>query len=297
MSVLPDARAFANRSLAVLPLWGPVGPDNKLVCACGRLCGKNAAKHPHRLAPNGLHSATTDSGIIKHWFGYQAPDANLGVCTDRLIVVDADKRHGGDETLAALEREYGELPLTWRVLTGGGGEHVIFACPDGVEIASSNAHQNPVLRPGIDIRARGGYIVAPPSRHINGRHYTWSVDHHPKDVPLALPPDWLIERLIASNKSAAASAGADNAAQHEPHPSDLWAKLTRQPITEYRDMAATQIAGHLFCHACDFQLVRGLMHAWNSAWCQPPLGYHELDKIINRIAARQAARWERELER
>jgi hypothetical protein len=295
MSVLNTALAFASRSHAVLPLWWPVGPADKLVCACGRLCGKNAAKHPHRLAPNGLHSATTEPGVIKHWFGYQAPDANLGVRTEKLIVVDADRRHGGDETLAALEREHGELPLTWRVLTGGGGEHVIFACPDGVEIASSNAHDNPVLGPGIDIRARGAYIVGVGSRHISGREYVFSVDHHPHDVPLALPPDWMLERLTASNKVV--PSGEDGGAQHEPLPSDVWAKLTRHPIAEYRDMAAAKIAGHLFRHACDFQLVRGLMHAWNSAWCKPPLGYQELDQIIDRIARRQAAKWKQELAR
>jgi hypothetical protein len=302
MTVLPTALAFARHGHAVFPVNWPVEHNGKLVCSCGsdsrgRPCGKNAAKHPYgKLAPRGLLSATTDPGILKSWFGYQAPDANLGVVTDKLVVVDKDQRHGGDESLQALEREHGEFPPTWRSLTGGGGEHVIFACPDGVEINSYAAAniENPPLGPGIDIRARGGYIVAPPSLHISGRQYVWSVDDHPKDVPLAIAPDWLIERLAASNKTA---PSGDEGAEHEPLPSDAWAKLTRQPISEYRDMAATKIAGHLFRHACDFQLVRGLMHAWNSAWCKPPLGYQELNRIIDRIADRQAARWERELER
>src|SRR5262249_40122299 len=154
-------------------------------------CAKSAAKHPYgKFAPNGRLSATIDPGIIKHWWGYAAPDANLGVDTERLIVIDADPRHGGDESLRALEREHCELPLTWRALTGGGGDHVIFAAPDNADIASFAAEtmDNPPLGPGIDIRARGGYIVAPPSRHISGREYAWSVDHHPHDVKLALPP-------------------------------------------------------------------------------------------------------------
>jgi Bifunctional DNA primase/polymerase, N-terminal len=67
--------------------------------------------------------------------------ANLGVCTDKLVVLDIDPRHGGDESFAALEREYGQLPLTWRALTGGGGEHIIFACPDGVVIKNVAAPQ------------------------------------------------------------------------------------------------------------------------------------------------------------
>jgi hypothetical protein len=242
------------------------------------------------LARNGLLSATTEPGVIKHWFESIAPDANLGVRTDKLVVIDKDPRHGGTESFAALEREHGELPATWRVLTGGGGEHVLFAALDDVVISSFNAGQtgNPPLGRGIDIRARGGYIIAPPSRHICGRPYAWSVDHHPADVPLAPAPNWLIALLTRPT----ATAGAE---RPKPLSSGVWAGLTRREITEYHDMAAARIAGHLFRHNCDFELVRGLLHAWNSAWCKPPLGYHELNRIIDRIAAREAARIEREL--
>src|SRR5262249_41373295 len=73
-------------------------------------------------------------------------------------------------------------------------------------------------------------------------------------------------------------------------PSDVWAQLTRQPISEYRDMAAAKIAGHLFRHSCDYQLVLGLLHAWNSAWYKPPLGYHELTENVDRLCSRQPAR-------
>jgi hypothetical protein len=82
----------------------------------------------------------------------------------------------------------------------------------------------------------------------------------------------------------------------DPIPSDVWSQLTRQPIIEYRDMAAARIAGHLFRHSCDSQLVVGMLHAWNSAWCKPPLGYHELNRIIERVAVREAARIEQQLQ-
>src|SRR5262245_38725559 len=273
MTALATELAFARHGHAVFPVNWPVEHAGRLLCSCGSdsrvmPCGKNAAKHPYgKLAPRGLLSATTESGIIKHWWSYQAPHANLGVTTDHMVVVDIDPRHGGDESFAALEREHGAMPPTWRVLTGGGGEHVVFACPDGVEIANVVAERTPKppLGRGIDVRARGGYIVAPPSRHISGRSYAWSVDHHPQDVPLALAPDWLIARLTA--RTAASPIGAP-----EPISSDIWAQLTSQPITEYRDMAALKICGHLFRHSCDYQLVLGLLHAWNSAWCKPPLG-------------------------
>jgi hypothetical protein len=171
----------------------------------------------------------------------------------------------------------------------------MFAAPDGVEISSFGAESmtEPPLGPGIDVRARGGYIVAPPSRHISGRSYAWSVDHHPADVPLAKAPDWLITRLTTAR--GAATDSDDGPA--EPIPSDIWARLTRQPIEEYRDAAAARIVGHFFRHSCDYELVLGMLHAWNTACCKPPLDYHKLKEIVDRIAMREANRIRAQLKR
>jgi hypothetical protein len=290
--MLHTALAFARHGHAVFPVNWPIESSGRLLCSCGsdsrgRPCG-SPAKHPYgRLASSGLRSATLDSGIIKYWFAVAAPQANLGVVTDKLIVIDVDPRHDGDESFRALEREHGEMPKTWRVLTGGGGEHVVFACPDGVGVSNVVAElmTDPPLGRGIDIRARGGYIVAPPSRHISGRPYAWSVDHHPRDVPLALAPDWLIEKLsVRSNNNVVAL----------PKPSNDWAKLVAGPITEYRDMAAARIAGHLFRRWVDIDVAVSLMRAWNTMHCIQPLTDGELIRILNRIADREATRLERE---
>jgi hypothetical protein len=40
-----------------------------------------------------------------------------------------------------------------------------------------------------------------------------------------------------------------------------------------------------------------MLHAWNTAWCKPPLGYQELNRIVGRVANLEAARIERELAR
>jgi hypothetical protein len=40
-----------------------------------------------------------------------------------------------------------------------------------------------------------------------------------------------------------------------------------------------------------------MLRAWNSAWCKPPLGYYELQRIVDRIANKQAEAWERETAR
>jgi hypothetical protein len=295
-SVLATALAFARHGHAIFPVNWPVKHGDKFICSCGsesrgQPCG-NAAKHPYaKLAPHGLLSATTDSGIIKHWFGYTVPEANLGVRTDKLIVVDIDPRHDGDETFNALIKEHGELPPTWRVRTGGGGDHILFACPDGLKIASFAAKllkDRAPLGPGIDIRARDGYIVAPPSRHITGKPYAWSVDHHPQDVPLAPPPSWLVEKL---------SARSDTNTTSTPVPSGEWAKIVSGPVTEYRDLALARIVGHLLRHWVDTRVTMSLAQAWNACHCVPPLTYGEVSRIVNRVANREADRLERESRR
>jgi hypothetical protein len=120
-NVMATALAFARHGHAVFPVNWPVEHNGKRLCSCGsdsrgRPCGKNAAKHPYgKLAPNGLLSATDNPALIQSWFQRQAPQANLGVVTDRLVVIDIDPRHGGDESFRALEREHGEMPPTWCV--------------------------------------------------------------------------------------------------------------------------------------------------------------------------------------
>lgn len=238
-AVFASAIAFARRGHPVLPLTWPMLVNDRRRCSCKKAVDCTApAKHPlGRLVSNGLLDATTDEVTIRKWF-ISEPAANFGVRTDQLIVLDADPRHGGDETLAALEREH-ELPHTWRVLTGGGGEHVIFKCPDGVTVNSSNADANPVLGVGIDVRARNGYIVAVPSRHVSGRSYAWSVDHHPADTPLAEAPPWLVEKLATASPRGNVK-GQDGAA---------WAAQKAGTITQYRDMAIAQVAGSC-CARC-----------------------------------------------
>src|SRR6516162_6387256 len=112
-TVWPTALAFARRGLAVLPVNWPVAHNGKMICSCGsdlrgRPCS-TAAKHPYgKLAPSGLLDASTVTWQIKLWW-QRAAQANLGVRTDRLIVIDVDPRHDGDESLRLLEREH-EIP-------------------------------------------------------------------------------------------------------------------------------------------------------------------------------------------
>jgi hypothetical protein len=283
-TTLGTALAFAKHGFGVFPIWQPVTHNGQTVCACGKLCSA-PAKHPiERYAPHGCYSATTVSGLIKLQWGIRTPEANVGVHCAGLIVVDVDPDDGGDESLRKLEAEHGELPLTWRSLTGGGGTHDFYKKPDGVEVSNvvAKTMKDPPLGPGIDIRTKGGYVVAPTSRHISGGVYAWSVDHHPANVPLAVAPVWLVERLMKARSSSA-----------KGHGPDYWAELAAATHTKYCDDVLARVAGKLLREpTLETDLVLSLVLAWNAQHCVPPLDEAAVVEIFERICELQNKREE-----
>lgn len=138
---------------------------------------------------NGFKDATADPHRIRATFR-GSRRANLGIATGeaKLLIVDVDPRHGGDESLRALEQENGALPQTVRARTGGGGEHIYFKNPGDVGSSAGR------LGRGLDVRGNGGYVVAPPSVHKSGRRYSWI--NPPGDFEVADPPAWLLTLCV-----------------------------------------------------------------------------------------------------
>jgi hypothetical protein len=138
------------------------------------------------LTPHGLHDASADPVRIADWWE-EWPGAGIGWPVAKgLVVIDIDARHHGHESLDQLEREYARLPQTLTQVTGGGGLHLLFRVPEGLEV-----RQLAGLRSGIDTRAAGrGYIVLPPSVHLSGLRYDWRERVRPVDAPA-----WLIDLI------------------------------------------------------------------------------------------------------
>jgi Bifunctional DNA primase/polymerase, N-terminal len=197
------ALGYASRDIPVLPLHYPLphrgdlqaltgdqqlpSPAVRTICSCRDLgCGQ-VGKHPlGSLVPHGVKDATTNRArILAWWSGH--PQANIGLATGRLFdVLDVDGPEGEQaiRTLAAAHGLASSGPL---VRTGGGGWHFYLA-PTGL----GNVHPRGLAH--VDWRGRGGYVVAPPSRHASGHPYQWAADRD-LDSPPAEVPAVLLERL------------------------------------------------------------------------------------------------------
>jgi hypothetical protein len=203
---------------------------------------------------------------IDAWFD-RWPAANIAIVTGRvsgLVVLDLDPRHGGQASIERLRDEHGPLPRTVEAETRGGGRHLYFAHPGG-PLANRVG-----LLPGIDLRADGGCVVAPPSLHASGRRYRWAADRAPDDLPLAATPHWLLPTAHGGT--------------HRGHTLAHWRELVRQDVVEgRRNSTLASLAGHLLWHGVDPQVAAELLLAFNRARCRPPLPDEEVAAVVASI--------------
>jgi hypothetical protein len=167
------ALRYARRGWRVLPLhWVEEGR-----CSCSKPDCRSPGKHP--LVEHGVKDASLDSEQIGAWWD-KWPNANIGIASGAssgLIVLDIDPRNGGEKSYEQLQKE---LPGTFKELSkvrsGSGGFHLYFEFSGPLPSRTN-------IRPGIDVKADGGYVVAPPSVHVSGQQYRFTA---PND--LAPPP-------------------------------------------------------------------------------------------------------------
>lgn len=121
------------------------------------------------------HERADRSQIGEWWRTW--PTANIGIVTGKisgLSVIDADS----PQAASVLKPLLGDMT---DVGIGGTGKgfHLYYA-HDGV-LRSNKA----AIQPQIDFRGDGGYVVAPPSIHANGKHYEWvkPINGHLRELP------------------------------------------------------------------------------------------------------------------
>ena len=174
-----------------------------------------------------------------------------------VLVLDVDGPEGEEEL-----RKHGH-PVTPMVRTASGGLHLYFRHPEqlvrtGIRVA-----------PGLDVKAAGGYVVAPPSLGANGKPYEWIVS--PEDAELAHPPGWLIEILERGRPKEPAGPVGERIppGQRNQELTSIAGTMRRRGMGEAEILAAIRVA--------------------NEQRCQPPLQAEEVEKIAASVARYEPA--------
>jgi hypothetical protein len=216
-----------------------------------------------RLAPHGVHSATTEADIIERWWE-QEPDAGVGMRTGQpggIAVLDLD-------TLDAMERAQ---RLGWPRRSGW-PETALVQTRRGYHLLLRTDEALPTFDPfpGATFKAEGGYVLAPPSRHPDGGRYR-AVGGEPVDVF-----GWLME-AIAERESAEPSTTTAITVPDVDGP----------PIYfPGRNTAITSIAGTLHDGSRNLAQLEADLSAINAARCVPPLPEAEVRDIACKMIRR-----------
>lgn len=216
---------------------------------------KHRSKEPNlaELAPYLGRKATEEELSSWSWPG-------VGIVTGRLselLVLDVDGPEG-----EAVLREHGH-PITPMVRTGGGGLHLYFRHPDA-EVRTGIR-----VKPGIDVKAAGGFVVAPPSVGPAGTAYEWIIG--PDEVELADAPEWLMQALQAPRRNGSARPIGD-----------------RIPNGQ-RNRELTSLAGSMRRRGMGGEEIFAALAATNRTRCVPPLDEDEVRKIAGSVARYEPA--------
>ncbi len=197
---------------------------------------------------------------VENWF-FELNPTGIAIITGEIsgiVVLDVEK----DADVSGLD-----IPKTPTVKTGGGGWHYYFKHPENVKL------QNVIrIKPNMDFKADGGYVIAPPSQHKSGIRYEWLVDFEKER--LADIPAWLNQET----------------SQKQTPPKD-WEKILGGVPEGERHTNAVSLVGKLFRHLPmdEWETVAlPLVESWNER-NEPPLPDDELMRIVESLAIKEAA--------
>src|SRR5215204_4039210 len=206
-----------------------------------------------QLAPYLNRPATQEELRSWAWSG-------VGIVTgpvSGVLVLDVDAPEGETELT-----KYGH-PATPLARTPSGGMHLYFKHPE------QHVRTRIRVAPGLDVKASGGYVVAPPSVGENGRPYEWIIS--PEEAELADPPEWLMRLLERERaKGPAAPVGL------------------RIPPGKRNDVLAS-LAGSMRRRGMGEGEILAALQVTNEQRCQPPLEGEEVEKIAGSVARYEPA--------
>lgn len=249
-TMMEAALSFAKMGLAVFPLV----ERDKVPAIAG-----------------GFTKATTDPEQIEAFWGYR-PECNIGIATGGmsrgLVVIDLDVKdeEDGVSALRSWEASHGELPETATVVSGSGGMHLYYFANEPI-----GCSVNKEL--GVDIRGDGGYAVAPPSVHPNGRPYEF--EEYLEDAPIAKADSNVYAFIRHVQRDSNGSKG-----KRFELPKSIGEGERNDTLMRYA--ASLQSRGE------DDDLILAALEGANKMRCTPPLPEADLVKIVRSVCGRYA---------
>jgi len=160
-------------------------------------------------------AATTREAVERLWHGFpHAPCVGVACERSDLVVIDRDPRNGGDDTWGRLLLEHGDDWLrSATVATPRGGEHVYLTARGRRFRSGTHA-----LGPGVDVKAIGGYVVAPESTGEHGA-YRWMDTYGIAERPLLPVPASLAAILPVSRRRG--DCGEQGSWHRDEHQKDI----------------------------------------------------------------------------
>ncbi|MFM0034389.1 phage/plasmid primase, P4 family [Paraburkholderia strydomiana] len=214
--------------------------------------------------PHGFKDASKDPAKHQEW-AEECPDYNVayatGPASDYSLVIDVDVKNGdatGLKSMRRLEKEYGPLTPTRKVFTPSGGYHLIYRYPPSLRVPSRIN-----FLPRVDVKAEGGYCLAPPSI-INGEHYFYDEPI----LPISEAPAWLLN-LLCSTQSKKSSKRKS-------------AKL-KPVVTGSRNDSVAFEGFSLLNAGLNPDLLEEELLEYNTANCDPPLSESEVSQIAANV--------------
>jgi P4 family phage/plasmid primase-like protien len=262
------AAAYTRGGWRVFPLHTPLSSG----CSCGTADCSKIGKHP-RIA-DWQHAASSDPATVAAWWE-QFPEANIGFLLDGMAVLDVDPRHGGFESLLALEEKYSRLERIARQESGSGGAHFLMA-PGELKAPIARG-----FRPGLDLlTGTGCYIVVEPSRHASGGHYQWADKPHPlltdrDSTVFPQLPRWLLD--VAAVPTVVPNGGRKGFA------------IPDEIGEGRRDTTLASAAGKMRRAGFSPAEILAALRQMNQERCKPPMAQTDVERIAASIGKKQPA--------
>lgn len=193
--------------------------------------------------------------VLTEWFTHLS-GAGVGVVTGKISgILVLDVENTCPQPIENILRKY---PTNMVSRTGSGGYHLFYQYPSNRGKVSNRVR----LFDGIDLRADGGFIVLPPTRHPSGGTYEWVN----RGMPSVFPSS------ILDIDSQPTSPG-----------NDAWISEILRGVTEGgRNDAAARLAGYFFKKGISSDIVESLLIEWNER-NDPPLPASEIRTTLKSI--------------